>query len=161
MERPADCMDNDDADDACAFTALRLAEHLAACEAAYRVGNLEAIVAAMTWCETYGGVPPRWLSDAVARLVDLRTTSAERDAQREAMLHYERYDAVQELLARSLRGERQFDGGPLRNIADIYVRVAEYYGVSDKAIERSCSVVRKDIKEGRAAKYFLAGYRHF
>jgi hypothetical protein len=150
--------DERDARDGRTLTDPRLTKHLAACEAAYRAGNMAAITDAVTWCEIYGCAPPGWLGDAVARLVDLRTTPAERDARREAMLHYDRYDAVQELLE---RGEQQLDGGPLRNLADIYVRVAEHFGVSDKTIERSCSIVRRDIEAGHGAKYFQPVRRRF
>jgi hypothetical protein len=133
----------------------RLAKHLAACEAAYRAGNMAAISDAMLWCETYGCSPPRWLVDAVIKLVDLRTTDAERDVHREAMLHYARYDAVQELLSRAVeRGEG-------RNLGAIYLEVGEHFGVSDKAIERSCSIVRKDIEAGHGAKYFQPVGRRF
>src|SRR5258707_1168783 len=80
------------------WRARRCAEHLSACERAYRAGVMAAVSDAMLWCEAYDCTPPRWLCEAIAELVDLRTTDAERRERREAMLHYDRYDRVHELL---------------------------------------------------------------
>jgi hypothetical protein len=85
----------------------------------------------------------------------LRTTPAERDVRREAMLHYARYDAVQELL------ERAFERGERRVLTDIYLEVAVEFGVSDKVIARSYSIVRKEIEAGHGAKYFQPVGRRF
>jgi hypothetical protein len=139
----------------------RSAQHLAACEQAYRAGVTAAVSDAMLWCETYDCSPPRWLVDAVIKLEELRTTDAELDERREAMLHYDRYDAVQELAERALVRKEQLDGRPLRYLADVYARVAEHFGVSTKSIQRSCGIVEADIKAGHGAKYFQSLCRRF
>jgi hypothetical protein len=143
-----------------AWRARRCVEELAACEQAYHAGVVEAVSEAMLVCEYYGCSPPRWLVDAVIKLVNVRTTPAERNARREAMLHYERYGAVQELWERTLDGET-FGGERLRNMDDVYAVVAEHYGVSDKSIQRSYLIVKNDIEAGHGAKYFQTFCRHF
>jgi hypothetical protein len=135
-----------------AWRKRRLSEHLLACEAAYRAGNPAAITAAVTWCEIYDCAPGPWLCEAIAKLVDLRTTDAERRERREAMLHYDRYDRVQELLEREF--EKRGDARR-RPLAEIYLQVGEEFGVSDKVVERSCLTVRKDTDAGHGAKYYL------
>jgi hypothetical protein len=123
---------------------------ISVCERAWHAGVSDAVVDAIALCDVYGVPPPAWLAGAVRALV-ARTPSAKRKMD---LIHYARWDAVQEL--RDRKGE---EGLP-KTWEECYARVSAFFeGTqaqgSPETIKRSYQLVARGLKSSRAHRYYL------
>lgn len=133
-------------------------EHMKRCEAAWRAGVSLAVAEAVSICRIYQHLPPPWLDEAVAQIVEQKQTPAEAQEYLFNMKHYTRWDAVKELRERKAEF---LERGDTRAATwdNIFSAVSEvladtaFAGGRD-AIEKSYKEVERDMREGKAAKYF-------
>jgi hypothetical protein len=133
---------------------------MAACESAWRAGNLLAVLDAVASSAQLRQPPPAWLIEAVSALVDLRMTPHERRRHEQDLIHYTRWDAVKELRARRRDLFKQDDDGrgmtweKARAAVSVLLEGTAAAGGED-AIKASYDLVEREMREGRGGRFFL------
>ncbi len=124
------------------------------CERAWNTGAAEAVYDAMNECVRFNRAPPTWLLKAVETLA--RRDVRDKPTRRQDMVHFERWDAVRELR------DRKGEPGIPNTWEECYERVSEYFqgtpaAGSPETIRASYKLVRKNMEEGRASRYYVPG----
>jgi hypothetical protein len=145
----------------------RFAEHMEVCQRAWDAGVTLAVADAVEWCQRYGRPPEPWLVEAVVTLAGNSVTPTEADRHRYDQGHYERYDAVMELLEREpdLPLEQAFprvakmlndvEKRNAQNAAALSRKTVKPKKVKPKTVGDSFYRVQREVNEGRGGRYFI------
>jgi len=130
-------------------------------KAAWFAGVDVAVGEALRCCRQFQQVPPGWLVDAVTQLVteSPRETAKRRKRHAADMLHYERWDCVNELRER----KSELPEGKTWDLA--YDAASEMLrgtaaGGSPESMRQSYRRVARDLREGRHAYIVSRLHRH-
>jgi len=147
-------------------------ERMAACEAAWREGEVLAIAEAMTWARAYNPHVPAWLEEAVVQLAIAVRRDQQAKNYAQAAIRLKRYMAVRDLKF----GRPVVADGKLRYVPQVpkktwpkaFVQASELLAKTSAAgspdmMKDAYYSVRNHLDRGQSGKYFNLKdprYRH-
>jgi hypothetical protein len=111
-------------------------------ERRWRAGDLVAPSEAAQLCRHYQQPPPKWLVDAVTRLINERMSDAEKRDRHAFAIHFTRWEAVKELRERrdQLLEEHGDDRG--KRWEKIWRHVADALGCKEETVRSSYRLIK-------------------